>query len=463
MFMSARTRSPIGVRIVALLSAMVLALSLSVTASATDTKPYTATWISGGDPVANPPNQIAVPGGTSNVVLRLQNWADPQSLGSANITVPSGYTLNGGSLDPDIGTATKVGNTLQLRNLSLAPGASREVTINVTAPCAASGAATWAIVVKQANNFSGPPGNDFVRKAGTAAPSTTVTASACLLRFANQPNTTQTGNIIKSGHDSTGNPIKVEIFDPGTGLVVNVNAAVTLTLDFNPAGGTLSGGAGNAVAGVATFPNLSIDTAGPYKLKASSPAASNTPVSNQFMVSDTVDTCEGAGCSFQETQAGNSYTTTPKKGTAGATWATTLNLPGLNISCDFEPYNYPDARQPNTVWYVYDDGAANSIKTNVIVIDKAIVQETPENGASKYRVCYASPEPFKDRFGNDAPADASDGGPTEYFGETWYMGLLPDCGTKKNPTPPCVVSWTGEGAGNRIGTFLTPGGDPSYR
>jgi hypothetical protein len=458
MFMSARTRSPIGVRIVALLSAVALALSLSVTASATGSKPYTATWVSGGNPVANPPNQIAV-SGTSNVVLRLKNWADPQSLGSANITVPAGYTLNSGSVSP--GTATKVGNTLQLRNLSLAPGASRDVTINVTAPCAAAGAATWTVIVKQANNFSGPPGNDFVRKAGTAAPSTTVTASACLLRFANQPNTTQTGNIIKSGHDSTGNVIKVEIFDPATGLVVNVNAAVTLTLDFNPAGGTLTGGAGNAVAGVATFPNLSIDTPGPYKLKASSPAASNTPVSNQFMVSDTVDTCEGAGCSFTETEEQTSYTTTPRQGTAGAEWATSLNLSGLRISCDFAPFNYPDEeRQPNSVWYVYDDGNVGSVKTNVIFIDKEYVQITADNGVSKYRICYTSPVPFKDRTGNMAQPDPWEDGPSAYFGETWFTGLLPDCG--KKPVAPCSLGWTGTG-GNRIGTFLTPPGDPGYR
>jgi hypothetical protein len=454
---------------VALLSAVALAMSLSVTASATGSKPYTATWVSGGSEVANPPNQIGVSGGTSNVVLRLKNWASPQSLGSANITVPSGYTLNSGSLS-GAGTATKAGNTLQLRNLALAPGATRDVTINITAPCAAAGAATWTVVVKQANNFSGPPGNDFVRKAGTSAPSTTVSATACLLRFANQPNTTETDGLIRDGHDSTGDAITVEIYDPGTGQVVNVNAAVTVTLGFNPAGGTLSGGTGNAVAGVATFPNLSIDTPGPYKLKASSPAASNEPLSDQFMVSDTVAECQGAGCTFTENQGGNSYTTTPKTGTAGALWATSLNLPGLKVSCEFSPYDYEADRQPNAVWFVYDDGTAGSLKTITIVIDKSIVQETPENGASKYRVCYSSPDPFTDRFGNQAPLDPwltpdenGDVGPRTYFGGDWYTGLLPDCGNKKNPPAPCVLSWSGEGAGDRVGVFVAPPGDPTYR
>lgn len=296
----------------------------------------------------------------------------------------------------------------------------------------------------------------------SAGPGNPCPNASCRLVFVNQPNTTKTGNLIKSGYNSTGNAISVKIVDKNSGQIVDSNATVTLSLAFNPAGGSLSNGSVAAVAGVATFPDLSIDTPGPYKLQASSPVTSNTPVTGQFLVSNTVTTCAGAGCSFTENQGQNSYTLTPKNGIAGATYVTTLNLSGLNISCDFAPYNYPAARQPNTVFYVYDDSSTGSIKTNVIVIDKSIVQVTPENGASKYRVCYAAPTKFKDRFGNDAPADTSSGGPSQFFGATWYMGLLPDC-AKKNPTPPCVLSWTGNTAGDRIGTFLTPPGDPSYR
>ncbi|MFL5684679.1 MAG: hypothetical protein ACJ77D_01365, partial [Chloroflexota bacterium] len=68
---------------------------------------------------------------------------------------------------------------------------------------------------------------------------------------------------------------------------------------------------------------------------------------------------------------------------------------------------------------------------------------------------------FKDRLGHDAAIDTRPGNPTEYFGVTWYTGLLPDC-AKKNPVPPCVVSWVGSGP-DRIGTFLTPPGDPGFR
>ena len=204
------------------------------------------------------------------------------------------------------------------------------------------------------------------------------------------------------------------------------------------------------------FPSLSIGTPGPYTLKASSPAASNTPESDEFNVANNVATCDGTGCSFTDTQALNSYKTKPQQGTAGATWASTLNLPGLKVSCDFAPFDYPDARQPNAVWYVYDDGATGSAKINAIFIDKAFVQETPDNGTSKYRVCYSSPIRSRIERGNWAQPDPWSNGPSAYFGGTWFTDLLPDCSTK-NPVAPCVLKLDGHG-GNRIGTFLTPAG-----
>lgn len=460
----------LALRLLAVASAVVLTSTLVVGASAAPvtTKPYTATWLDGGVAVANPPNTLSVAPGSQTLVLRLTNGADPQSLGSADITPPAGYTLTGGSLTPSIGSASVAGNTLRLRDLNLASGASVAVSIAVSAPCVGGASQTWTLTVKQANSFNGPPGNDFIPAPNTVAPSTEVSGSACRLRFANQPTTTRTAATITDGFASSGDPIAVEIYDPATGAVVDSDATVTLAPEQNPAGGTLSGGSADAVAGTATFPALSLDRPGPYTLKASSPAAVNEPVSDLFMVSDTVETCSGPGCSFNVPQGPNSYTTTPDRGANGATFAASLNLPGLRISCDFAPFSYPDSRQPNAVWYVYDDGNTASGKTNVIVIDKAIVQATPENGASFYRVCYTSPIPFTSRTGDPAPPDpwtTPDGGqvgPSVYFGTTWYTGLLPDC-DKKRPVAPCVVSWTGDSGGNRLGTFLTPPGDPGYR
>jgi hypothetical protein len=282
-----------------------------------------------------------------------------------------------------------------------------------------------------------------------------------MLRFANQPNTTGTGQPIRDGHGSSGEAIRVEIYDPTTNQTVDTDAVVTLTLRSSAKHGTLIGGAANALAGVASFPDLSVDTPGPFKLEASSPATSDVRASDQFMVADTVATCDGPDCSFTESMEQNTYTTTPVQGSAGAAWASSLNLPGVRMSCDFAPFDYPDSRQPNAIWYSYDDGDTRSPKTNVIVIDKTVVDQTPDNGTSEYRVCYSSPVPFTDGNGNPAPPDPWEDGPSAYFGTTWFTGLLPDC-DEHDPVAPCVLRWTDDG-GNRVATILTPPGDPMIR
>jgi hypothetical protein len=282
-----------------------------------------------------------------------------------------------------------------------------------------------------------------------------------MLRFVNQPRTTGTGRPTRDGHDSTGEAIRVEIYDPATNRTVDTDADVILTLGLGSARGKLIGGTAKAVAGVATFPDLSIDTPGLYTLKASSAADSDTPLSDGFMVADTIATCDGPGCSFTETTEPHTYTATPEQGSAGARWASSVNLPGVRISCDFAPFDYPDERQPNAIWYSYDDGDTRSPKTIVIVIDKAIVDKTTDNGTSDYRVCYSSPVPFTDRTDEPAKPDPWEDGPSAYFGTTWFTGLLPDC-DPNDPVAPCVLSWTDDG-GNRVGTFLAPPGDPSFR
>ena len=44
----------------------------------------------------------------------------------------------------------------------------------------------------------------------------------------------------------------------------------------------------------------------------------------------------------------------------GARWASSVNLPGVRVSCDFAPFDYPDERQPNAIWFSYDDGDTRS-------------------------------------------------------------------------------------------------------
>jgi hypothetical protein len=121
-------------------------LAAAAPASATPTKPFSAVFTAGAD----------ASGLTVTAVLT--NETTTQQLGSADLTAPPGYNLTGGgSVSP--GTFSVAGNVVELRNLNLAPGQSATATIDIaSSPCSAS---TWIVEAKQANNFSGLPGNDL--------------------------------------------------------------------------------------------------------------------------------------------------------------------------------------------------------------------------------------------------------------------------------------------------------------
>jgi len=435
-----------------LLPALVLVANAAIPVSADDgpIRIYSAAWAVDSESTTG---TLDLPGGTQDVTLRISNDStSTENIASASVTLPSDYEL----LPDEV-----FGATVMITGLDVAPGESADdITINVRAPCLPNtDGTTWVTTAENSESAA------FALADGPGDPTTTRTDASCQLRFANQPNTTKTLNVIKDGYNSTGTALQVEIIDPETHDVVSTDADVTMSIDTNPGGGALAGEVVAAVEGTATFSGLTIDKpAGtPYKLKASSEVATNTPKTNPFTVADTVAKCNGAGCKFNQAGGGVSYTTTPTTGKNGATFVASLNVPNLRIDCEFAPYNYPASRQPNSVWFLYDDGATGqSAKTNVIVIPGNIVKITPENGTSKYRVCYSSPVRFRDRNGNLAPLDNTrTGNPTTYFGVNWYTGLLPDC-AKKNPVAPCVVKWVGSGP-DRVGTFLTPPGDPGFR
>jgi hypothetical protein len=88
--------------------------------------------------------------------------------------------------------------------------------------------------------------------------------------------------------------------------------------------------------------------------------------------------------------------------------------------------------------------------TQTLRLDKSVVNQVPNNGASKYAVCYntggsASHPTFIDRSGHAVAA-----------------GFLPYCSTSGLPKGnPCVQSISKNGQGDVLITFTAPGGDPS--
>lgn len=107
-------------------------------------------------------------GATETYTLHLANDASSnQTLGSANVTVPAGFTVVGSSLTNNRNwSATLNGSAIELRaetsKRALAPGQTLVVSFTATAPCTPSPQPIpWQTFVKQSNNFLGS-GNDFV-------------------------------------------------------------------------------------------------------------------------------------------------------------------------------------------------------------------------------------------------------------------------------------------------------------
>ncbi len=114
-----------------------------------------------------------------NIAATFKNLNTTQRLGSANLTPPPGYAVQGiaSFSQPAPATATAVDGVVQLRNLSLAPQQSATVTMSVLTPCSPPATADWNAAVKQANDFNGT-GNDLVLDPALSSVTTT-TVGAC--------------------------------------------------------------------------------------------------------------------------------------------------------------------------------------------------------------------------------------------------------------------------------------------
>jgi hypothetical protein len=377
----------------------------------------------------------------------LTNHSSQQQLGSADVTVPSGFTLESVTSPPTVngvarGTATRQGNVIRLRNLSTPPGGTAAVSFTATTACAA-GDYDFDAHAKQANNFSGPPGNDLDFDAQASARTVTVTSGcAVALRFVagSHPADAEKGAVISSSpFDPDGPPVLVEAVDAAGTRATGFTGTVTVDLDDNPTSTVLGGTTTvSAELGVAAFDDLTVAVAGVgYTLEATSqglqPAASGP-----FNVYDDAcapgDTCRASAGDLDPVNGGQTSTA---YGTAGASGG------GLIVNVDHTVQLNCGAgllHAPATTTLI-GDGLQNKVAE--ILIAKEIDQSDTNNGVAHYQVC-AEPldeaSQFLDRDGN-----------LVLVGHT---GLLPDCGPPGRKAPPCVDSRTKTGSGDVLITIL---------
>jgi hypothetical protein len=237
---------------------------------------------------------VGAPAGASvGFVLWLENdTSSPNQLGSANVTLPTGFTITGASscADSTCGSTSPLpsgsvfGNPLQLRSLGIAPGGFRYFLIQATTPCSDPGNLKWKIDAKQSNDFSGPPGNTFSNSPYYIGQSLSGT---CKLAFVNQPKDTAVNTEIRDQQwgsirtPQTGSAIQVEVVD-GLGHQVTSGVSGTVTLNCTVA---CANNAEQFVNGVATFTNLAIGTSGTGdSFSASAPGYQNSDQSSSFNV-----------------------------------------------------------------------------------------------------------------------------------------------------------------------------------
>ena len=254
----------------------------------------------------------ATAGTSTNYTVTLTNDASStQTLGSANVSAPAGFTITSPANGATATVTGSGGKTWKVRNASnvlefraatkndaLSPGQSVSIAnVATTNPCAL-GTHTWPTIAKQANSFSGPPGNDF-----TATGATTVEIVAggpTTLAFGQQPTTTEknasiTPAVTVTAADACGNPASGSVDmtigtpDPSGGAAL-LSGTSSPPIPAPPLGTVRR----PLVSGVATFSDLSIDTSGVgYRLRASS--GSGTPVqSSPFNIVDFL--CEAFPC-----------------------------------------------------------------------------------------------------------------------------------------------------------------------
>jgi hypothetical protein len=417
-------------------------------ATGTTTKTYTANICASG-PCPAPSTAPTLAGGaTTTVDLTIANLASTQSLGSANVTAPAGFTVNGVSPLPS-GSSIVSPGLIKLRNLAIAPGNARTFTINISVPCQSSDPA-WTITAKQSNDFNGQPGNNFTLVGSSSSLSTPVTG-ACKLVFVRQPANAQVNTTVTSvDDDPSADPVTVEVHDGSDNLITTATGTVTLTPSSNVS--SFSGTTASLVGGTANFLSLKSSATGTYTLIASGTGFASSDPSSSFVISDfgTVcpagdTTCTGsASSSDKKTKASVTSTTSDGFGTATTLEITMLAAAPPSGACaGFTP-------APGSNGVSVDVRPLTDLTEVTITLDKTIVNSFPENGAAHFNVCFGG-------INLDSPGTAfptKSGTPAAVLIDGLYWGILPDC--SGTPTTPCVKSRNKTGSGSAVIVFDVP-------
>jgi hypothetical protein len=257
---------------------------------------------------------------------------NPGPPAALEFVVGPGSVIAGVAIDPAIEVRARdgLGNTATsftgLVTIGLAANPGGANLSGTTSATAVAGVATFTNLVldKSGNGYTLQASSGALSVAGSASFSV-AGGSAARLAFLQLPSSATAGQAITP-------PVLVAAVDAFGNTATGFTGAVSIALGANPAGGTLTGTLShNAVNGVATFADLSLDKAGSgYRVTASAAGLSDT-TSSQFAVT------AGSVFATQSTVAVSPATLTASNGASAATVTVTAKdafgnpVPGVTV------------------------------------------------------------------------------------------------------------------------------------
>jgi hypothetical protein len=376
-----------------------------------------------------------------------------QSIGSAQLTAPAGFTVVG-STTPNSSVS---GNTVTYNNLTpIQPGSSGSVEITVNTPSACTGSYNWTASAHQANNYNS--GGNILNPATTTVPMTV--NGACGLRFesTNQPHDAFVNTPITNVDYGSGGPVKVDVTDSNGNVLTGYNGPVSVSLNTpndpltNPTPSTLGGTkTQNASSGVASFGDLTVNNPGNgYTLSASGPN-STSATSSQFGIHTTGQVCQsGQSCNTESSNLNSNVPGTIDAGiTSPGTFLGVTNPAAiLSETLDFGtwpaatrqvecPDETPDA---HFIYGSFTDSSGQTVARTFQI--SVTTQESPLANIPALipgqLMCFASAHPFSAQVGNSLVAASA---VTLPDGSPGFAGELPTCNNatgSNNPFFPTV-------------------------
>jgi hypothetical protein len=289
-------------------------------------------------------------------------------------------------------------------------------------------------------------------KAGSSNAFTVVPGSLSTLTFSQQPTETEKQKSITpaptaTATDAWGNTI--------SGVTVNVALTVVSgSGTFTPSSTTT---ATTDASGVATFVNLAVTSSGEYALVATSGSATTTSLG--FVIADKINPCSGS-CPPTSGSVKNNVTTTATA--TGAAAGTSLAVAViLNTAPPPGVCGDKTTLGAGSIVNILSTGGATPTFTITWTLDKSIVNQVPDNGASKFDLCVGAENLLDPSGGSTTGWTTKNGTPAvpvfdPVLGVTLFWGVAPDCPNQGTPTGPCVLSKHKTQAGDEIITLLKP-------